>query len=111
MTYRPKPTPWVWDSNTDTADTTIGSDGYSNVTIADHAYYVIFTLKTASGDLILSTTKNEGEAGDQTGKGVVLEDGAGGIRNYGTHVEPGTVIRVTGAQNDVFHVTTFYNKL
>jgi len=107
MTYRPKPTPWVWDSNTDTADTTISSDGYSNVTIADNAYYVIFTLKTAAGDLILSTNKSAA----QRGKGVVLEDGAGGIRNYGTHVEPGTVIRVTGAEDDVFHVTTFYNKL
>jgi len=111
MPWRPEPAPWTWDSNTDTADTTIGVAGYSDVTIAGGACYVIFTLKTASGDLILSTTKDPDGGTDQTGKGVVLEDGAGGIRNYGTYVEPGTVIRVTGAQNDVFHVTTFYNKV
>ena len=106
MGLRTTPNPPYWDANVTTSATTIGSDDYSNFTVADQAYYIIITLKSAAGDLVISTT-NTGE----TGEGVILEDGAGGIRNWGTHASPGTVIRVTGAEDDVFHVTTFYNKL
>ena len=105
MGLRTNPNPPYWDDNVTTSATTIPVATYSTFTVADVAYYIIITLKSASGDLVISTNES-----GETGEGVILEDGAGGIRNWGTHASPGTVIRVSGAQNDVFHVTTFYNK-
>jgi len=101
VTLRAKPFPFVWDANVTSAETTIGGLGVATETVPDQAYYVVFSLVSGGGDLVI---------GD-SGVGVILEDGAGGIRNWGTYVTPGTVITLTGANGLKFNATYFYNKL
>ena len=103
MAYRPHPVPYMWDSNTSSSTLTTGGTGNTaTFTAAADDYYVVFSVASSSGDVILGPS----------GNGVVLENGAGGERSWGTYVDPGTDILVTGnSSSDEVYATRFKNKL
>lgn len=78
----------VWNSDTD--EIVVHVEGaVDNVVVPAQCCYMVFTISDlTSGTNIVTITPDSGSIAS----GVVLEDGVGGDRSFGTAVDPGTTI-------------------
>ena len=105
---RPDPSYPIWDNNT---TTTIVANGTADedVTVPAGAYYMIFS--TNAGFAGAGRVFIRDDTATTASTGIQLEDDAPGVQNYGIHVAPGTIIRVTRPASSGFFYTTFFNTI